>query len=73
MDFTIQRRRCVCEVGGPASHAQHGRPGNQTGKHLDTRCPHSELYNTLVRYPAMQQAKAARRQRQRPMERHVGH
>lgn len=72
MDYTVQRRRCVCEVSGEATHSQHGRPKHQTGKHLDPRCPHSELYNTLVHFPAIHDRKRAKRKAARPMTRHVG-
>lgn len=70
-DFTVQSRRCVCEVG-PFAHRIHGNPKNQTGKHLDPRCPHSELYNSLVRFPAMHDRKRKARKTRHPIPRHVG-
>lgn len=70
--FTIQRKRCICELGGEATHRIHGMPSMQTGKHMDPRCPHSELYNTLIKYPNMRKRKAEKRTYSRPMARNVG-
>lgn len=63
--------RCVCQLGADA-HMQHGKPKNQVGKHLDPRCPHSELYNALVRFPMLHDRKRAKRFSKQPMARTVG-
>ena len=68
--------RCVCQTRGEATHDQHGKPKNQTGKHLDPRCPHSELYAHTVLYPALRARMAHTRAKARtlisPMLRIVG-
>lgn len=52
IQYRIQKRRCVCEIGGDA-HSQHARPRNATALRGDFRCPHwdwvtSEAYRESI-------------------------
>lgn len=70
--YTKEAVRCVCQTRSDATHDQHGKPKNQVGKHLDPRCPHSELYNSLVLFPLLHERKRAKRFSRQPMARTVG-
>lgn len=69
-EYRKESKRCVCATPGMTDELHHN-PKYQTGKHLDPRCSHSELYNTLVRFPAMIAAQQAKRSGQ-AMRRNVG-